>query len=269
MNNTQEISCEGQCASSVTTVGSTLISQKDFTSSDAEHVTGLMLNVGAGGGTDPHGIPEGTDPVTQEENGDSLDRKFGLSEFYGEALSQRRKVKKIESISETGDPETKKDANVNSEHLSATGGGEQLDFDMNTPKWTAGGLTASSTSPPQLDASYSQKNKQDGDDSIQDGDSNVNLPSLTEPPNVYTSLWTPKLSSQSPIPPLMFVTSQTSTPLINWGRDRATMSSVSDTILPEIGPSMMPREDGPESLWTEAARLNGGKSSKVRNVFKS
>ncbi|KAM6915178.1 uncharacterized protein armh4 [Xenentodon cancila] len=65
------------------------------------------------------------------------------------------------------------------------------------------------------------------------------------------------MTSQSPIPPLMFATPRTSTPLTIWGHDGATITSVSDTILPEIGPNPIPREDGLESLWTEAARPTG------------
>ncbi|XP_061602579.1 uncharacterized protein LOC133464548 [Cololabis saira] len=258
VNNTGEIFCEGQCAGSVTTAGSRHTSHEESTPSDAKLVTGLTPNVGAGGGTDPHGRPEGVDSMTQEENGDSLDRRSRPREIDGEAWSQGSEVETIETRSEMG--ESKKDADVNSEHVSLTGGGEQVDFDMSTPGWTT-----SSDSSSQLDGSYNQKSKQSGEDgttlssfaSIQDGDPATDLPSFTEPPNVYTSLWTQKMASQSPIPPLMFVTPRTSTSLTIWSHDGATISPSSDTILPEMGPNPIPREDALESLWTEAASPTG------------
>lgn len=78
----------------------------------------------------------------------------------------------------------------------------------------------------------------------------------------YTPRWTQKLVSSSPVPSLMFVSSRTSTPLAGWRRDGVTGSSPSEPVLPEIGPNMMSRDDGLESLWTEAVRPAGGKSEK-------
>ncbi|KAK5605986.1 hypothetical protein CRENBAI_002613 [Crenichthys baileyi] len=114
-----------------------------------------------------------------------------------------------------------------------------------------------------MDSFYSQKSKQGGTDRTrpsafdgQDEYSEATLQSSTKPPN--TPLWSPKLASLSPIPPLLLVTPQTSTHLTLWGHDGPTKSSPSDRILPEIGPlNLMPRDDGLESLWTEAARPAG------------
>ncbi|KAM8831582.1 uncharacterized protein armh4 isoform 2-T4 [Spinachia spinachia] len=44
---------------------------------------------------------------------------------------------------------------------------------------------------------------------------------------------------------------RTSTPLSIWG-------SLPDPVLPEIGANLMPREDGADTLWTEASRPGGG-----------
>ncbi|GLD75453.1 uncharacterized protein AKAME5_002678700 [Lates japonicus] len=94
--------CDGECASSLTTVRSTHVT--DVTKSkpsDTGHVTSLILNGGAGGGAGPHGRPEGIDLATQTENGDSIDGRSGPSEAGGEAWSQRSK--KVGSSSEMGD----------------------------------------------------------------------------------------------------------------------------------------------------------------------
>uniref|UniRef100_A0A1A7X4C4 Chromosome 14 open reading frame 37 n=1 Tax=Iconisemion striatum TaxID=60296 RepID=A0A1A7X4C4_9TELE len=215
----QDISCEGHCASPITTTR--LTHTTELVSSDEEHFIGL--NVGTGGGTGPHERPEGIESVTQTENEDSLGGRSGLTEAGGEVLSQRREVKQIESTSEKEDAGIQKKDGSRYESLSPTGGREQADAEER------GKLSASVK----------------GEDSE---------PSFREPLSPYTPLWTPKLASFSAIPPLMFVTSQTSTPVKVWGHDGGTMS---DPILPEIGPSMMPRDDGLESLWTEAARPAG------------
>ncbi|KAM4529056.1 uncharacterized protein armh4 isoform 1-T4 [Fundulus diaphanus] len=246
-------SCEEHCASSVTTDGVTYPTES--VPLDKEHVTSFSQNVGAGGGTGPHGGPEGIGPVTQTENGDSAGRRFGLSKAGREAQ------KKTESISDEENVDSaKEDKPVGSAPLGPTDGRERLDTDMNTH--TQSSYWASI--PPQTDSSYSQKSKQGGTDrtkpsafdSGQGEYSEATLQSSTEPPN--TPLWSPTLASLSPIPPSLLVTPRTSTHLTVWGHDGPTKSSPSDLILPEIGPlNMMPRDDGLESLWTEAARPTG------------
>lgn len=66
-------------------------------------------------------------------------------------------------------------------------------------------------------------------------------------------------SPLSPVPPLVFVSIQTSTPLFSWGPEGPPTLSVQEPLLPDMGANLMPREDGPESLWTEASRPGGSK----------
>ncbi len=283
---TQDSDCDGQCAGSVTTIGSAHTTDVKSEPSDTEHVTGLISNVGAGGGAGPRGQPEGIAPVTQTENGDSLDGRSGLSEAGGEAWSQRSEEKKVGSASEMGDAERqseaasvlpvdpeggKEDLPATSEPiLSPTGGRKQLNVAVSTTRLTPDGFLASSTAPPQLSITARESKEQGGEDrtklpgnadSIQDKDPETSLTSSTEPPNPGAKIQ--KLTSHSPIPPSVFVSLRTSTPLSIWGHDGATISSLPDPLLPEIGPNLMPREDGPESLWTEATRPGGGKRGKL------
>ncbi|MED6276216.1 hypothetical protein CHARACLAT_000998 [Characodon lateralis] len=253
-NQMQDSSREEHCTSSVPTDEVTYSTES--VPLDKVHVTSFIVNVGAGGGTGPHGGPEGIGPVTQTKNGDSVHRQFGLSKADHEAR------KKIESISVEEDVDSvKEDKPVNGEPLGPKNWREPVDIVMNTHTRTSGSFWASIT--PQMDSFYSQKSKQGGTDRTrpsafdgQDEYSEATLQSSTKPPN--TPLWSPKLASLSPIPPLLLVTPQTSTHLTVWGHDGPTNSSPSDRILPEIGPlNMMPRDDGLESLWTEAARPAG------------
>ncbi|XP_028253709.1 uncharacterized protein LOC114429060 [Parambassis ranga] len=221
--------------------------------SKTEHVSGLISNVGAGGGTGPHGRPEGIDLVTQTENGDSLDRRSGLREAAGEVWSQRKEAKQIGSTSEMGDSERQGEESLElsveskskKEDSDSTGGRQQLDMDTGTQE------LASTTAPPQLETSHGHKSDQDEADRTKQPGFDSQEP---EPLNPSASLWTQKLTSHSPVP---FATSQTSTPMSIWGHDGTTIPSIPDPFLPEIGPNLMPREDGPESLWTEAARSGG------------
>lgn len=91
----------------------------------------------------------------------------------------------------------------------------------------------------------------------------------SESSHPYTPLWTQKLASSSPIPSFMFVSPRTSTPLAVWRRDGVAGSSTPEPILPEIGPNMMSRDDGLESLWTEATRPAGGKVKKMYDKNKT
>lgn len=217
-NHMQDDSCEGHCPSLVTSAHTT-----ESVLLDKEHVTGSVLNVGAGGGgggggAGPHGGPEGMESVMQTENGDSLHGRFRPSETGGEAQNQRREGKQVDSGEEEEDAKRRsKKKPLDDESFSPVGGRDQMDTERRTK------LSFSDT-------------------------------------DQYTPLWTPKLSSSRPIPSLMFVTPQTSTPLTVWRRDGATVSSPADPILPEIGPNMMTTDDDLESLWTEAVRPAGCKS---------
>ncbi|XP_070843054.1 mediator of DNA damage checkpoint protein 1-like isoform X1 [Chaetodon trifascialis] len=257
---TQDSDCDGSCARSLTTVGSTHTTGVKSEPSDTERVTGLILGVGGGAG------PEGTALVTRTENGDSLAGRSGPSEAGGEAWSQRSEGKKVESRSEMGDgqrqsggasvppvdPEGKhEDASVTSAPIfGPTGGRKQLDITASASWLTPDGFSASSTAPPpQLSITAREAKDQETEDP------ETSLPSSTDPPNPGEQIQ--KLTSHSPIPPSVFVSSQTATLLSIWGHDGTTVSSLPEPLLPEIGPNLMPREDGPESLWTEAARPGG------------
>ncbi|XP_029983912.1 armadillo-like helical domain-containing protein 4 isoform X3 [Sphaeramia orbicularis] len=220
---TQDSNCDGQCASSLTTVGSTHGTGVKSKPSDtdhgvfgsSEHVDGLVLNLGAGGGVGPHGgktRPEGIAPVTQTENGDSLDRRSGPSEAGRKAWSQRREIKKVGGTSEIGDAHRQAEtASVLSIDPQSKPGSDE---DTKKP----------------LSASTGDKKQQD----------------------------MAKLTSQGTLPPAVFISPRTSTPLSIWGHEGgATMSTLPDPLLPEMGPNLMPKEDGPESLWTEASRPSG------------
>ncbi|CAN9507704.1 unnamed protein product [Ophioblennius macclurei] len=247
--------------SSVTLGKSTHHADVKFVPSDAEHVTGLMLNVGAGGGTGPHGRPEGIDAVTQTENGDSSDRRSGLSEAVGEAWSQRSKAKTTGVRPEMGDSDLETasvllvDAGGKKEEApfdaEPTGGRKQPDTDMSTAKLSQGGSWTSTGEPPQQ-TSGSQRNDQTkllGLDFYRDEDPETSPQSSTEAGNLHVPT-----TSHSDNPPLLFVTPRTFTNLMNWGSDGATMSSLPDPFLAEMRQNLMPKEDGSESLWTEAAK---------------
>ncbi|XP_028996649.1 armadillo-like helical domain-containing protein 4 isoform X2 [Betta splendens] len=217
---TQDGDCDGPCASSLTAVG------PKTEPSGAERVIGLELNVGVGATAGPHGRPEGADPVTQAENGDGLDGISGPSEA-GE-------LKKVESTSETGHAERQALGSVRAagwaseESTSKT----QLKTDMRA---------AFSPAVPPL--SISAAEIQEGG-SRQDRDPDASSPSSSEP-RVHG------LTSHRPTSPFA------STPLTMWGSEGPAASPLSDPLLPEMGPNLMPKEDGPESLWTEAARPGG------------
>lgn len=273
---TQDSSCDGQCASSVTT------HPTESKPSDKEDLNGPILNVGAGGGAGSHGRrtgPEGIAPVTQTENGDSLDGRSRPSVAGGEAWSQSSEVKKVGGASQMGDAHRQSEVDsvlsadpesTKEPVLTPTGERKQSHMALSTPRLTPDGFSASSAAPPQTEASSlskeltqeKQKNSQSGEDrtklpedgdSLQGKDTETSWPSSTEPSNPLVRIQ--RLTSHSPIPPSVFASPRTS--LSMWGHDGATISTLPDPLLPEIGPNLVPREDGLESLWTEAARPSG------------
>nr|XP_020459398.1 uncharacterized protein C14orf37 homolog isoform X2 [Monopterus albus] len=275
---TQDNDCDRQCASSLRSAGSSHTTDVKSVPSDAERVTGMILNVDVGGVAGPHGRPEGIDPMTHAENGDSLDGKSGPSAAGGETWSQRREIKKVGSTSEMGEAEGQSEAAsvlsvgsvttkvykpvMDEQKSTVTGGRKKLDIDMNIPKLTPGGFSASFTAPLLLSITARESKDPGGEDrtrlpgdSHQSKDPRTSLTSSTEPQ--HPSAQIQSLTSQSPITSSVFVSSRTSTPLTIWGHDGAAIPSIPDPLLPEIGPNLMPREDGPESLWTEAARPGG------------
>ncbi|XP_014899641.1 uncharacterized protein C14orf37 homolog [Poecilia latipinna] len=213
---------------------------------EKERVTSFMLDVGAGGGTGPHGGPEGIGPVTQARNGVSARGRFGLSKAGRKETESEPEGEDVDFVKED-------------KPVGPTDGRQQVDTDMNTHTRTSGSFWASIA--PQTDSSYSQKSKQGGTDATkssafdsgQDGYFEATMQSSPNAP-----FWSPKPVSFSPVPPLLLVTPRTSTHPSARGHDAPTKSSSSDLLLPEIGPlNMMPRDDGLESLWTEAARPAG------------
>lgn len=258
----QRRNCYGPCTGSPETAASTSSSGVKSDSSDRESATGQIWKMGAGA-ADPHGQPEGTGLVMQTGNGGSADGRSGPSQVGGEAWSQRSEEKKVGNENAQRRPEAAStlpvypDAAVTAEAILSPKGGS-------TVRLPPGGYSASFTAIPQSSDAARDGNDQDGEDqtkSLDDGDS---LQYKDPEPSIQSSTsetgeGIQTLTSHSSIPPLVFVSIQTSTPLSIWDHDGATMSPIQEPLLPEIGPNLMPREDGPESLWTEATRPGGSK----------
>lgn len=259
----QDRDCYGPCTGSPEAAASTSSSGVKSDSSGPEVATGQIWKADAGGAADPHGQPEGTGLVMQTGNGGSTDRRSGPSQAGGEARSQRSEEKKVGSENAQRRPEASSalpvypNAAVTDEAILSPKGGS-------TARLPPGGYSASFTAIPQSSAAARDGNDQDGEDQtkslgdgdpLQDKDPETSIASSTS----ETREGIQTLTSHSPIPPLVFVSIQTSTPLSIWGHDTATMSPIQEPLLPEIGPNLMPREDGAESLWTEATRPGGSK----------
>lgn len=240
--------CSGQCISVLTTTGSTQSADVKSVISASERQSGLKWEVdtsGRAGGAGPNGHPESTPPVTQTEPQDSLDGRSGPSQT-GDAL-----VLPVFP-----------DAPVT---ITSPAGG-RMESAVTNARLLPDGLAASVTARPQMGVAAREGRDQGGEDrttlptygeSLLDKEHDSSLPSSTPNPGE----WMQKMASNRPIPPLVFVGSQTSTPLSAWGEDGATLSSLPDTLSPEVEPNLMPREDGPETLWTEATRPSGGEDS--------
>lgn len=240
--------CSGQCIGVLTTTGSTQSTDVQSVPSGSEHQSGLKWEVGArgrAGGASPHGQPESTAPVTQTEHEYSFDGISGPSQT-GDAL-----VLPVFP-----------DAPVTI--ISPAGG--RMQSAVTNARLPPDGFATSFTARPQMSITAREGRDQGRGDrtklpsygeSLVDKDHDSSFPSSAPNPGE----WMQKMTSNSPIPPLVFVGSQTSTPLSAWGQDGATLSPLPDTLLPEIGPNLMPREDGPETLWTEATRPSGGEDS--------
>ncbi|XP_029902631.1 endochitinase A isoform X2 [Myripristis murdjan] len=312
---TQDSNCGGQCGSTHTTGINSKSSDTDKSAfGTSEHVTGLIVNVGAEGGAGPDGQktgPEGIVPVTQAGNGDSHGGRSGPSEADEEAWSERSEGKSepaVGSSSEMGEAQrqtkaasvlsaasesepaaaedTKEDAPVISEAvLSPAGERQQLAVAVNTPRPAVYGFSASSVVPPQLETyslrvtTWERKGLDQGrqrngpwseayDKATlasfgappQGKETGRSRPSSTQLP--HPSAWFQRLTSHSisllsPISPSSFLSPRTATPLSVWGQEGVTASTLPDPLLPDIGPNLTPKEDGPENLWTEAVRQNG------------
>lgn len=193
--------------------------------SSDKRVTGLPWKLGAGGGATPHEPPVGADVVTQAENEDGLDGRSGSRVAGGEVWSNRSETVGI--ASETRD----------SQRQVSSSSPPFLDR-LVTPKQVRvhlDGISTPSSVSPQMKIIMGESKDQAGTEDKE------------QKPG-----WTP-----SSIPPLDFATPQTSTPV--WDQYGPTVPSLLDPLLPDIGPNLMPKEDGPESVWTEAAGASEGK----------
>ncbi|XP_054617487.1 armadillo-like helical domain-containing protein 4 isoform X4 [Dunckerocampus dactyliophorus] len=110
-----------------------------------------------------------------------------------------------------------------------------------------GNLEAVLTSP-RTRTPRDKEDRQDGDQ-----DAQTRQISSTEHPNTSFGIHSP--ASSSTIPPS--TSPPTFTPLPLWDNEGALMATPPEALLPDIEPNMMPKEDGMESLWTEAARPGG------------
>ncbi|XP_041660666.1 armadillo-like helical domain-containing protein 4 [Cheilinus undulatus] len=223
----------------LTTVGPTQTPDVKSEPTGTESLIGLALDVGAGGGVGLHGAPVGA--VTQTENGDSLDGVSGPRKAGREVQNQMSEGKKVGSTSRMGDALTQKGASEEGDTAvtnDPTGGRKHLDVDLSsTDKGSKDKDGEGLTDPPVS--------------SVQDKNTETGLLSSTETLNPGATIQ--KLTSYSPI----VVSPHTSTLVSIWDQDGATTSSLPAPLLPEIGANPMPKEDGPESVWTEATRLGG------------
>lgn len=228
---TQDSNCDGDFDQSIVNVKSSRNRDEYVESvlSKTEHVSGLILNGDTTGGAGPEGIA----PVVQSENGDSLDGRSWPSKAHVEQLSQRSRVKKVRRSFEMRDTDRQSESLLSEElersEESRSGRDEQK--------------------PPPADATEQVSMEK------------MRTSRETRPPS-YAETSNPstvqRLTSESPIPS---VASVTSTPLTMWGHDEATIiPSFPEPLIPEFGPNLMPKDDGLDSLWTEATRPDGGKT---------
>lgn len=118
-----------------------------------------------------------------------------------------------------------------------------------------GGDPASITAAPQSISSSSSSWVEQPGAPLQDKE-----PGPKSAPTTEEEVQTPSPSPpRSPVPPMVFVSIQTSTPLSAWGHEGPPNPSVQEPLLPDMGANLMPREEVPECLWTEATRPSGSK----------
>lgn len=187
--------------------------------SDPSGVTGLPWKVGAGGGAALHEPPVGAALVTQREIGDGRDGRSGSSVAGGEVWNNRSGIKKVGIASETGDSQRQSSSvsTLSLDPLATPKQAEEL-----TARFPLHGILAPSSILPQMNITKREsRDQEDTRDNEHKRDRTDHHPSS--------------------IPPLHFVTPQTSTPI--WDHR---------------GPTLMPKEDGPESVRTEATRASKG-----------
>lgn len=194
--------------------------------SDPSGASGLPWKVGAGGGAAPHEPPAGAAPVTQRENGDG---RSGSSVAGGGVWNNRSGMKKVGTASETGDSQRQSSSvsTLSPDPLATPQQAEEL-----TARFPLPGTLAPSSILPQVNITKREsRDQEDANDNEHQRDRTHHRPSS--------------------IPPLDFITPQTSTPI--WDHRGPTVSSQ-----PDLGPNVLPKEDGPGSVWTEATRAGEG-----------
>lgn len=216
--------CSGECFRSLKTQN--LRSE----SAGVKGATGLLWKFGAGGGVAPREAPGGAALATQTENGDGREGRSGSSVAGGEVRSNRSEIKPVGIASEKTD--SQRQAPLLSPLFA-----DPLVTPKLPPNLPLEGILAPPSPSPQTKVTKRESRDQgDSKDKERQPDWSDHHPSS--------------------IPPLDLITPQTSTPL--WDQYGPTVSSLPDPLLPDIGPNLMPREDGPESVWTEATRTSEG-----------
>lgn len=216
----QDGDCSGECAGSLKT--------KNLRSepSDIKSVISLLWKVGAGGGAAPHQPPMGESLVTQAENWDGHHGIPGSTVAGGGVWNNRSEIKK---------------AGIDSQRQSSLFADHPVtpkQADVPTARFAFDGILAPSSILPQMNITK-RVSRDHGDTKDKEHEAD----------------WTDYRPSS--IPPLDFATPQNSAPI--WDQYGPTVPSLPDPLLPDIGPNLMPKEDGPESVWTEATRASEGK----------
>ncbi|TWW69064.1 uncharacterized protein LOC130515712 isoform X1 [Takifugu flavidus] len=223
VHHSQDGNCSGECVGSLET---------KHLRSGHSGVSGLLWKVGAGGEAAPHETPTGAAVVTQRENGDGHGGRSGSSVAGGEAWNNRSEIKKVGIASETRDS-GRQSSSVSPLFLDHPVTPKQ--GDVLTARLPLRGNSAPSSILPQMNITKRESRDQG------DAKDKEHKPDRTD-------------HHPSSIPPLDFATPRTSTPF--WDHYGPTGSSQPDPLLPDIGANLMPRDDGPQSVWTEATRAS-------------
>lgn len=226
---TQDGDCSRECAGS--------LKPKAPRSEDlgVKSLPGLIWKVGEGGRAATHDPPMEDSLMTQKENWDGRNGISGSAVAGGGGWNSRSEIKKAGIASQTrlSRRQSSSVSPLFTDHPVAP-----KQEDVPTERFPLDGILALSTGLPQLNMTKGASRDQ-GDSKDQEHDLD----------------WTDYHPSS--IPPLDFVTPQNSAPI--WEQYGPTVPSLPDPLLPDIGPNLMPREDGPESVWTEATRASEGK----------
>lgn len=225
VQHSQDRNCSGRCVGSLET--------RNLRSGNSG-VSGLLWKVGAVGEAAPHETPTGAAVVMQRENGDGLGGRSGSSGAGGEVWNNRSEIKKVGIAPEARDS-GRQSSSASPLFLDPPVTPEE--GDVPTARLPLGGNLAPSSTLPQMNITKTESRDQgDAKDKEHKPDRTDHRPSST--------------------PPLDFATPRTSTPF--WDHYGPTVSSQPDPLLPDVGANLMPRDDGPESVWTEATRASEG-----------